>query len=132
MARSSSPRSPRGGASRADRVAQVVRETVATELERLGDEALEMVTVTDVVVEGDLSVAHVYYSAITATEDGRLDEVVEALDEVRWPIQKKVNRVVRARRTPRISFEMDEVLNSALHLDDLIAGRIPPAGDTGD
>jgi ribosome-binding factor A len=111
---------------RTDRISEVVREVVATELERLDDERLDLVTVTAVDVDADLNTAKVYYSALTAEARDGLDEVVEALEEARWPIQRRVNATVRARKTPQISFLPDDVLRSALRIEDLLAGRREP------
>jgi ribosome-binding factor A len=122
MARRSADR----GFSRTDRIAETIREIVATELERVDDDRLELVTVTSVTVDGDLAHAHVYYSALVATDRGRADEVEEALDESRWRIQRVVNRRIRARKTPQIAFHPDDVLAEALRIDDIIEGR---AGD---
>ena len=97
-----------------------MREIVASELERIGDERLELVTITDVNVDGSLEHADVFYSALQAEEDGRLDEVAQALEEQRWPVQLVVNREVRARRTPQISFRPDEVLSSALRVEEIL------------
>lgn len=118
--------------SRTDRISQTVREIVATELERLGDERVDMVTVTSVVVDNDLQTAKVYYSALTAEAEGRVDDVAEALEELRWPIQRIVNGEIRARKTPQISFHPDDVLAAALRIDDIIAERVHPAGESAD
>lgn len=115
--------------NRTDRIAETIREIVATELERIDDERAEMVTVTGVKVDNDLNTAKVYYSAIIAENEGRLDEVAEALDEARWPIQQVVNRSIRARKTPQIQFLPDDVLAAALRIDDILAERIKPAGE---
>jgi len=121
---------------RTDRIGELVREIVASELERIGDERLELVTVTAVKVDGSLDHAEVYYSAFHAEADDRLEEVAEALEEVRWPIQQVVNRQVRARRTPQIRFRPDDVLTEALRIEQLLsdisrddagAGRGDPA-----
>ncbi len=120
-------RRPSGGRqqfSRSDRVSEQVRGIVANELERIGDERLDMVTITGVRIDNELARAEVFYSALIAEAEGRLDEVAEAFDEVRWPIQQVVNRNVRARRTPQIEFLPDDALNSALRIDDIIAGRV--------
>ncbi len=103
--------------SRTDRVGELVREVVASELERIGDERLELVTVTDVVVDGSLEHAAVYYSAMQAESEGRLDEVPEALG---WRIQQVVNREVRLRKTPQIEFRPDDVLASALRVEEIL------------
>jgi ribosome-binding factor A len=120
--------------SRTDRVGELIREIVASELERIGDERLDLVTIMSVTVDGSLERATVYYSALQAEAEGRLDTVDEALDELRWPVQQVVNREVRARRTPQIEFRPDEVLASALRVDEILRdiedGRGPdPAAD---
>lgn len=106
--------------SRTDRIGELVREIVASELERIGDERLELVTITAVDVEGSLEKADVFYSALSADEDGRSDEVAEALEEQRWKVQQVVNRDVRARKTPQIRFRADTVLSSALRIDEIL------------
>lgn len=116
--------------NRTDRISETIREIVATELERLGDERVDMVTVTNVTVDNDLNVAKVYYSALVAESEGRLDSVEEALGEIRWPIQQVVNRSVRARKTPQIEFHRDDVLLAALRIDDIINRRVFPAGES--
>ena len=97
-----------------------MREIVASELERIGDERLEMVTITAVNVDGALETADVFYSALGAEEEGRSDEVAEALEERRWKVQQVVNREVRARRTPQIRFRPDTVMTSALRIDQIL------------
>jgi ribosome-binding factor A len=106
--------------SRTDRLSELVREIVASELERIGDERLEMVTITAVDVDGALEHADVFYSALGADEDERDEEVAEALEERRWKVQQVVNRDVRARRTPQIRFRKDTVLSSALRIDEIL------------
>lgn len=106
--------------SRTDRLNELVREIVASELERIGDERLELVTITAVQVDRSLERAEVFYSALSAEEDGRTEEVAEALEEQRWKVQQVVNREVRARRTPQIRFSPDDVLSSALRIEQLL------------
>ena len=118
--------------NRTDRISETVREIVATELERIGDERVDMVTVTNVVVDNDLQTAKVYYSALTAEAEGRAEEVAEGLEDVRWTIQRVVNGAIRARKTPQISFHPDDVLAAALRIDDIIAERVHPAGPSAE
>ena len=106
--------------NRTDRVGELVREIVASELERIGDERLELVTITAVNVDGALEHAEVFYSSLSAEEEGRSEEVAEALEELRWKVQQVVNREVRARRTPQIRFRPDTVLSSALRIDEIL------------
>lgn len=114
--RSSAPRQY----NRTDRIGELIREIVASELERIGDERLEMVTVTAVDVDGSLEHGEVFYSALSAEEEGRLEEVDEALEEQRWKIQQVINREVRARRTPQIRFSRDTVLTEALRIEQIL------------
>jgi ribosome-binding factor A len=107
---------------RTDRLGEQIREIVASELERLGDDRLELVTVTAVEVDGSLDHAVVYYSAIHAAEQGGDGDIEEALEELRWPIQQVVNREVRARRTPQIAFRHDEQLLEAMRIEQLLHG----------
>ncbi len=114
-------------------MSELVREIVASELERIGDERLDMVTVTGVDVDASLESAEVFYSALHAAEDGRLDEVAEALEEQRWKVQQVVNRQVRARRTPQIRFRLDTTLDEALRIDEILRDLSTGSdGDPGD
>ena len=71
-------------------------------------------------VDGDLSRARVYYSALTAEAEGRLDGVSEALEEHRRKVQTLVNKQIRARKVPQVEFLPDDVLTHALHIEDVI------------
>lgn len=109
---------------------------VASELERIGDERLELVTITDARVDGSLEHADVFWSSLQAEDDGRLDEVTEALEDQRWKVQQVVNREVRARKTPQIAFRHDDVLRSALRVDEILRDmgsdeRTPDDGGSG-
>ncbi len=109
-----------------------MREVVATELERIGDERLDLVTITDARVDGSLEHADVFYSCLQAEEDGRLDEVADALEDQRWKVQQVVNREVRARKTPQISFRHDDVLRSALRVDEILRDMSSDEGTSDD
>lgn len=113
--------------ARIDRIGELVRELVAEELERIADERLELVTITSADVDGDLARARVYYSAVLATEEGRSAEVAEALEQLRWPIQQVINRSVRARKTPQISFVRDTSIEAGLRIEAVLAGLDPPS-----
>jgi ribosome-binding factor A len=109
-------------------MAETVRELIANELERIGDDRLDLVTITSVKVDGDLSRARAYYSALTAESEGRVDEVAEALEDHRRKVQAVVNRAIRARKVPQVEFRPDDVLASALRIEDVI--RSIHASDT--
>ena len=109
-----------------DRLAEQIRELVAIELERIGDERLDMVTITDVRVDGAYDTATIFYSALIAEDEGRAAEVSEAFDEHRHHLQRHVGRAITTRRTPRLRFEADRMLSEALRIEDIVSGRIDP------
>ncbi len=132
MARPRQRPSARQNYSRTDRISEQIREIVATELERIGDERLDLVTITGVTVDNDLNVAKVFYSALVAAAEDRTDVIDEGFEDVRHRVQKAVGRGVSARKTPRVTFLPDDVLNAALRIEDIVAGRVEPiAGSTG-
>ena len=66
---------------------------------------------------------------MTAEAEGRTDAVLEGLEVYRRRIQQVVNREIRLRKTPQIEFHNDDVLSAALHIEDIIEGRVEPAGE---
>ena len=48
--------------------------------------------------------------------------MIEALDELRWPLQQVINRNIRARKTPQISFERDTSIEAGLRIEEVLAG----------
>jgi ribosome-binding factor A len=98
-----------------DRVSQLLQEIIAEELERLvGDyESLELVTVTSVVVQGDLRSARVYVAS--ANEDS-----LASLEEARPRIQRAIARQARLKRIPHLYFEADELLDQAWQLEEIL------------
>lgn len=124
MARPSRRPSARHQYQRTDRIGEQIREIVATELERIGDERLDLVTVTDVTVDHDLNTAKVFYSALVAEAEDRADALDAGFEEVRHRVQRAVGRALTARKTPRVVFLPDEVLKAALRIEDIVAGRV--------
>lgn len=108
---------------RTARLNEVVREIVASEIERIDDERLGFFTVTAVEVDPGIEQAKIYWSDIGAADD----VVLEVLDQHRVRLQQAVNRQTHMRRTPILSFHADEVDRSAARIDELLAGL-----DTGD
>lgn len=112
---------------RTARLNTLVRDILARELGRIDDERLEFVTLTSVVVDGDLKKAVAYYDH--SRGDDADDEVVEAFEEHRARLQKAIGREARIKRTPETRFELDGVLRSAQHIEAVI--RTLPDLDPG-
>ena len=83
---------------RTARLNELLREILADELEHLDDDRLQMLTITSVDIDGDLRRASVFYDSL-AGEDGD-EEVLEALGELRWKLQRAIGREAHIKRTP--------------------------------
>lgn len=97
------------------RVNELLREVIAEEIERLSDadDRLLMLTVTAVHADADLSRAKVMLSSVTTDAE-------EALNEHRVPIQAAINRQVRLKRTPQLSFGADPAVESGRRVEDIL------------
>ena len=103
---------------RTDRLNELLREVVADELERIGDDEdqrLRLVTITGVATAADLAVATVYYS--TLHEEA---EVAAGLEAQRHRLQRAVGSQVRARRTPVLAFRADPGILAGRQVDALL------------
>jgi ribosome-binding factor A len=103
---------------RSARVGETLREIIAEELVRIGDERLEFVTVTGIDVDNELNRAHVFYDSL-AGEDGD-EEIIAALGEHRARLQSSIGRQIRAKKTPILDFQPDDALRSAERIDDIL------------
>lgn len=105
---------------RTARLNTLVREIIAQELERIDDERLELVTLTSVVVDGDLARAVVYYDH-SRGEDAD-EEIDQAFTDLRKRLQGAVGRQTTFKRTPELRFETDGVLREALRIEEVLRG----------
>lgn len=108
---------------RAQRLAKQIQTIVATAIEReIKDPRLELVTVTDVRVTGDLHDATVFYTVRGRTIDAEpdYDQAAEALHRARGQIRKIVGDQLSVRFTPTIAFERDTVPEASAHMEELL------------
>ena len=121
---------PRRRWSRLDRVNESLREVVAEELERIGDDRLGLVTITGVRVDPDLRRALVWFSALTkpVTAEGT-DDPADVLAEHRVRLQAAIARQVRLKRTPGLVFQPDPAIAVGTRVDDILRGL--PQSPTG-
>ena len=103
---------------RTDRVAQLVRGVVASEMERL-DETFDGMVITGVDVDRELSVAVVHYDV---REPEFHDAAAAAFDEHRHRFQRALGDQTSLRRTPTLRFQRDDTSSAAQRIDDLLAG----------
>lgn len=112
-------RSGRGRYQRVDRVAELVREIVASGIARLDDLRLVTVSITGVEVDNELNRAVVFYDVL---DDADRVEAATAFDEHRHRLQQTLGRQSRLRRTPTLSFEVDPSIGAARRIEEILDG----------
>ena len=113
---------------RTARLNRLLQEIVAEELERVDDVRLELVTVTEVVVDADLRHAKVFYDSLQGEEGDA--EVLEALGEARRVLQGAIARQARIKRTPELDFRPDPAVRTGQRVEEILRDVGPlPADD---
>lgn len=100
------------------RVDEVLRQVVSESVSSLEDPGVGFVTITAVRTSPDLRMATVFVSVL-GSEDERAQSL-EALERSRVSIQERVNNELRMKRTPVLSFEYDQMMESSERLSKLI------------
>ncbi|HWD24534.1 MAG TPA: ribosome-binding factor A [Acidimicrobiales bacterium] len=97
---------------RTARLNVLIREILATEIERLadGDDRLSMLTITDVDCATDVKTATIYFSSLS-------EGAGEGLDDHRRALQSLVGRQVRTKQTPLLSFKVDESIEAGARIE---------------
>lgn len=110
--------------ARAGRMAKRIQTIVASAIEReVKDRRLELVTVTDTRVTGDLHDATVFYTVRgrDISDEPDYDAAAEALHRARGQLRKIVGDQLGVRFTPTLSFEVDTVPEASAHMEELLA-----------
>lgn len=102
---------------RTDRVAGLIREIVASELERVDDPRLFLISLTGVDVDRELAHATVWFHS---PDDDDFEEVAEALEIHRQRVQQALARQSRMRRTPAIHFQPDRSIEEAGRIESIL------------
>jgi ribosome-binding factor A len=110
---------------RTARLNQLFQEILAEELERIGDERLELVTIMSVEVDADLHRALVYYDSLGGEDDD--EQILEVLGELRHRLQGAVGRQARVKRTPELVFRPDDVGRGAAHIEAVLRDLRDPS-----
>jgi len=103
---------------RAARVNEVVRETLAEELERMSDPRLGFVTLTGVEVSPDIRYADVYYSVLGAPEE-RV-ESANALRSASPRLRAVLGKQVRLKFVPELRFVEDPAIAQGQRIEEVI------------
>ncbi|MGP6172943.1 30S ribosome-binding factor RbfA [Corynebacterium sp. A21] len=110
--------------ARAARMAKRIQTIVASAIERkIKDRRLELITVTDTRVTGDLHDATVFYTVRgrEIDESPDLNAAAQALHRARGQLRKIVGEELGVRFTPTLSFEIDNVPEASAHMEALLA-----------
>lgn len=106
--------------ARARKVADRIKVLTAEALrERVKDERLGMVTITDVRVTGDLQQSTIFYTVLGDEEERARN--AEALEDNKGRIRSYVGRGLGIRLTPSIEFVADALPEGAAHMEELLA-----------
>ena len=109
--------------ARAARMAKRIQQIVATSIEReIKDPRLELVTITDARVTGDLHDATVFYTVRGRTVDEEPDVKLaeDALAKEKGQLRKIVGDQLSVRFTPTLSFAVDTVPEASAHMEELL------------
>jgi ribosome-binding factor A len=96
------------------KVESQLKEIVGEEVAALSDPRVEgLVTVTAIRVSPDLAHATVFYSVLAGADEG----AKKGLNSAAGRIQSSVGAQTRLKRTPRLHFEPDPVVERATRID---------------
>ncbi len=106
--------------NRARRVAEVMKRELAQILaQRMRDPRLKgMISITDVVLTGDLSSARVFVSVLETGEARR--QALRALESATGFVRAALAPQLGLREVPEIRFEFDESLERGARVDELL------------
>ena len=100
------------------RIDELLREVVSESVASLTDRRIGFVTVTAVRTSADLRLATVYISVLGSENEREM--ALAGLDHARVPIQQRINRELRMKRTPVLRFEYDQSVEFGSRLSKLL------------
>ena len=99
------------------KVSEQIRTVIASELQRIADPRLQMVTITSVRASSDLKHAKVYWTV----EKSRIEEVREGFTSAAGHIRTTLAKSVDLRFIPALKFFYDDTLDTCEEVDALLA-----------
>jgi ribosome-binding factor A len=105
-----------GPSRRSTRLAdQIARELAMALVQDVQDPRLELVTISGVALNADLTVAKVFYTL--SGDEARLAEAARSLDQARGFLRTLLGARLRLRSVPELRFARDT------YLEDMVYGR---------
>jgi ribosome-binding factor A len=108
------------------KVNELLRHVLAEAVRDLKDPRIGFVTVTGVETSVDLRQARVFVSVLGP--DKRREETLAALEAAHGVLQARVNRELRLKRTPRLTFAYDPAVERGVRMSRLI-DEVTPIDD---
>lgn len=105
------------------RINEQLKEVISDALPSLKDPRIGFVTVTGVETTRDLEQATVYVSVLG--DERKRRNTLEGLEAARGVLQARVNRELKLRRTPQLSFEYDPSVERGVRMTQLIDELAP-------
>ena len=105
------------------RVDESLREVLSEAIQTLKDPRIGFVTVTGVRTTADLKESTVFVSVLGAEAEQR--RTLEGLEAARGLLQARINRELRLRRTPQLTFEYDPTVERGVRMTKLIDELAP-------
>ena len=114
--------------TRTAKAGELIRRVIASELEYIEDERLELVSLTGVDVDRDLHKALIYFTTFDRDGDPEIDE---AFEEYRGRLRHAVSQGTQLRRAPELEFRSDSTLRSAARIEEILRQEAerPPVPD---
>lgn len=112
------------------RISELIHEEISNILQfEIRDPRIGFVTVTEVDINADLTIATVYVSLLTADKEER-QEILAGLESATPFLKYTLGQRVKLRHTPELCFKVDNSLAYAERIYDLLAEiDIPPQVD---
>jgi len=119
---------------RSQRIADRIREELSEILlQEISDPRLAGISITDVTVDRELTVAEVYFSALEGSE--RAQEIKAGLERAQGFLRRELSQRVDLRVFPRLRFHWDPTFERADRIERLIASLhssdTPPTPEAG-
>ncbi|MEM7083693.1 MAG: 30S ribosome-binding factor RbfA [Pseudomonadota bacterium] len=93
---------------RSERVSELLHRMVSEVVrDEVHDPRVKLVTITDLQLSRDLTVAKIYFTSLDDTAD--LDELADVLQKAAGFIRSRVGREIRLRTTPELRFFKDDI-----------------------
>lgn len=107
---------------RLERVNELIKNELSLLIElELQDPRIKeaIISVVRVKTTPDLKYAKVYVSVMG--ENNKKEEIIGVLDKAKGYLRKSIAKVLNTKNTPELVFELDESLDYAMHIDEVLA-----------